>query len=110
MCGRFLNRRPIHETAGIFGTKNALPNWRPRYTLAPTDGPLAVRFNPETRKRSLDVLRWGLMPSANGGARDRIWLRRNLHGRRIRSSECESGECWLTCLRGPYGFADEVNR
>jgi hypothetical protein len=22
----------------------------------------------------------------------------------------ESGECWLTCLRGPYGFADEVNR
>jgi putative SOS response-associated peptidase YedK len=62
MCGRFLNRTPASETARIFGTKNAVPNWPPRYNLAPTDGALAVRFNPETRERSLDVLRWGLIP------------------------------------------------
>src|ERR1700733_11739745 len=62
MCGRFLNRTPAAETACIFGTKNALPNWPPRYNLAPTDGALAVRFNPETHERSLDVLRWGLIP------------------------------------------------
>jgi putative SOS response-associated peptidase YedK len=62
MCGRFLNRIPLAETARIFSTKNALPNWPPRYNLAPTQGLLAVRFNPETRERTLDVLRWGLIP------------------------------------------------
>jgi putative SOS response-associated peptidase YedK len=55
MCGRFLNRTPASETARIFGTKNALLNWPPRYNIAPTDGVLAVRFNRETRERSLDV-------------------------------------------------------
>jgi putative SOS response-associated peptidase YedK len=62
MCGRFLNRTPASETAHIFGTKNALPNYPARYNIAPTQGVLTVRFNPETRERSLDILRWGLVP------------------------------------------------
>jgi putative SOS response-associated peptidase YedK len=62
MCGRFLNRLPASETARIFGTVNAVPNWPPRYNLAPTQPVLAVRYNPETRARSLDPLRWGLVP------------------------------------------------
>jgi putative SOS response-associated peptidase YedK len=62
MCGRFLNRIPAAETARIFGTRNALPNYPARYNIAPTQAVLAVRLNPETRERSLDVLRWGLVP------------------------------------------------
>jgi putative SOS response-associated peptidase YedK len=62
MCGRFLNRAPASETARIFGTKNPLLNWPAHYNIAPTQDVLAVRFNCETRERSLDVLRWGLIP------------------------------------------------
>ena len=62
MCGRFLNRTPVSETARIFGTTNALPNYPPRYNLAPTEGVLAVRFNPDDVRRHLDVMRWGLIP------------------------------------------------
>jgi len=62
MCGRFLNRIPAAETARIFGTKNALPNYPARFNIAPTQGVLTVRFNPETHERSLNVLRWGLVP------------------------------------------------
>jgi putative SOS response-associated peptidase YedK len=62
MCGRFLNRLPASETARIFGTAGAVPNWPARYNLAPTQAVLAVRYNPETRERPLDPLRWGLIP------------------------------------------------
>jgi hypothetical protein len=61
MWGRFLNRIPAAETARIFGTKNELPNYPARYNIAPTDGVLAVRYNPDKRERSLDLLRWGLV-------------------------------------------------
>ena len=47
MCGRFLNRTPAAETARIFGTTNPVPNYPARYNLAPTEGVLAVRFNPD---------------------------------------------------------------
>jgi putative SOS response-associated peptidase YedK len=59
MCERFLDRTPASETARIFGTTGAMPNWPPRYNLAPTQGALAVRFNVETKERNPDVLRWG---------------------------------------------------
>ena len=62
MCGRFLNRTPASETARVFGTTNPLPNYPPRYNLAPTEGVLVVRFNPDDVRRHLDVMRWGLIP------------------------------------------------
>jgi putative SOS response-associated peptidase YedK len=62
MCGRYLNKLPAAEIARIFGTRNALPNYPERFNIAPTDPVLTVRFNPETRERSLDALRWGLVP------------------------------------------------
>jgi putative SOS response-associated peptidase YedK len=62
MCGRFLNRTPAAETARLFGTTNPLPNYPPRYNLAPTEGVLTVRFNPDDARRHLDVMRWGLIP------------------------------------------------
>lgn len=33
-----------------------MPNWAPRYNFAPTQGALAVRFNAETKERTVDVL------------------------------------------------------
>jgi putative SOS response-associated peptidase YedK len=62
MCGRFLNKLPAAEIARLFGTKNALPNYPERYNIAPTDPVLVVRVNRKTEERSLDALRWGLVP------------------------------------------------
>jgi putative SOS response-associated peptidase YedK len=62
MCGRFIFYSPADSVTKWFGTKNPSPNSRPRYNVAPTDDVLAVRFNPETKERTLDALRWGLVP------------------------------------------------
>jgi putative SOS response-associated peptidase YedK len=81
MCGRFLNRTPAAETARIFGTSNPVPNYPPRYNLAPTEGVLAVRFNPDDGRRHLDVMRWGLIP---------IWAKDRSIGNRLINARCES--------------------
>jgi putative SOS response-associated peptidase YedK len=62
MCGRFLNSLPAAEIRRIFRTTNSLPNYPARYNIAPTQPVLTVRFNLETKERSLDALRWGLVP------------------------------------------------
>jgi putative SOS response-associated peptidase YedK len=67
MCVRFLNKLPVAQIARIFGTRNPLPEYPERFNIAPTDPALAVRSNPETKERSLDAPRWGLVPH---GAKD----------------------------------------
>ncbi len=62
MCGRFVQKTPLGEIRVLFETANPVPNAAPRYNCAPTDGLAVVRFNPQTRARSLDLLRWGLVP------------------------------------------------
>ncbi len=62
MCGRFLNSLPPAEIARLFATTNVAPNYPARFNIAPTDPVLAVRVNPKTGQRSLDALRWGLVP------------------------------------------------
>jgi putative SOS response-associated peptidase YedK len=62
MCGRYLLSRSPEEIARWFATRNALPNFPARYNIAPTDPVLAVRFNRKSGERSLDTLRWGLVP------------------------------------------------
>jgi putative SOS response-associated peptidase YedK len=62
MCRRFLNKLPAAEVARFFGTRNPLPNYPARYNIAPKDPVLPVRFNPKTKERALDALRWGLVP------------------------------------------------
>ena len=62
MCGRFVQKTPLGEIQVLFETVNAVPNAPPRYNAAPTDSLAVVRFNPQTRQRSLDLLRWGLVP------------------------------------------------
>jgi hypothetical protein len=40
------------------------------YNIAPSQDILAIRFNPETGERSLDQLRWGLIPHWGKGPKD----------------------------------------
>jgi len=61
-CGRFVISKFPDDVARWFGTTGALPNSQPRYNVAPTDQIAVVRFNPETKERTLDTLRWGLVP------------------------------------------------
>jgi putative SOS response-associated peptidase YedK len=62
MCGRFVQKTPLGEIQVLFETANLVPNMAPRYNAAPPDSLAVVRFNPQTRARSLDLLRWGLVP------------------------------------------------
>ena len=62
MCGRFVQKTPLGEIRVLFDTANPVPNMAPRYNAAPTDSLAVVRFNPQTRTRALDLLRWGLVP------------------------------------------------
>jgi putative SOS response-associated peptidase YedK len=62
MCGRFQNFLPPEAVARYFGTRNVPPNYPPRYNIAPADAVLVLRFNPKTKERSLDAIRWGLVP------------------------------------------------
>jgi putative SOS response-associated peptidase YedK len=62
MCGRFLASKSPEEVSRWFATRNATPNSRASYNVAPSQDVLTVRFNPETQQRTLDALRWGLVP------------------------------------------------
>jgi putative SOS response-associated peptidase YedK len=62
MCGRFLNRIPASETARLFGTTNPLVNYPARYNIAPTQDVPVVRCDTDAKTRTLDLLRWGLVP------------------------------------------------
>ena len=62
MCGRFASSTPPEVMRQMFGTKNLVPNFPARFNIAPTQDVLTVRLNPKTGERSLDPLRWGLIP------------------------------------------------
>lgn len=62
MCGRYSIHTDPKRLEFSFTTKNPLANFQPRWNAAPTQILPVVRFNPETRERSLDLLRWGLVP------------------------------------------------
>lgn len=63
MCGRFLLATPADEIARAFGVVGAsMPDWRPRYNIAPTQDVLIVRTSSES-DRELARVRWGLIPS-----------------------------------------------
>ncbi|WP_296582913.1 SOS response-associated peptidase [Xanthobacter sp.] len=76
MCGRFVQLTPPSALATLFSVDPALaplPNVPPRYNAAPTQDLMVIRRNPETGRRHLDLLRWGLVPSfakdPSGGGR-----------------------------------------
>jgi len=61
MCGRSVQRTPLGEIRVLFETVNPIPNAAPNYNAAPTDTLPVVRLDRD-RRRSLDLLRWGLIP------------------------------------------------
>src|ERR1700733_9605350 len=93
MCGRFLNRTPASETARIFGTTNPVPNYPARYNLAPTEGVLVARFNPDDARRHLDVMRWGLIP---------LWATERTIGNKQFNARAETAAT-LPAFRDAYG-------
>jgi len=61
MCGRVVQKTPLGEIRVLFETTNPVPNAAPTYNGAPTDTLPVVRLDRDGR-RSLDLLRWGLVP------------------------------------------------
>ena len=60
MCGRF-QLKPEQDWMAVFGVPEP-PDLTPRYNIAPTQGVVAIRRDPEGVRRA-EVLRWGLVPS-----------------------------------------------
>jgi len=81
MCGRFVQKTPLGEIRVLFGTANAVPNAPPNENASPTDTLAVVRYNPQTRLRSLDLLRWGLVP---------LWAKEIKFGVRCINARAES--------------------
>ena len=63
MCGRYRRTAREEELARIYGIPiPAQPDLPISYNIAPNQPVLAIRYNPETKQRSLDILLWGLVP------------------------------------------------
>jgi putative SOS response-associated peptidase YedK len=63
MCGRYASFLPPELIARLFGTRNALPNLKPTWNMAPTMDAPVVRRHPESGERHLDALTWGFVPA-----------------------------------------------
>ncbi|WP_044559557.1 SOS response-associated peptidase [Azospirillum sp. B4] len=62
MCGRYAVTTTPEGLKHLFGVTNDLVNYPARYNVAPTTRNPVVRLNPDTGARSMDLLRWGLVP------------------------------------------------
>jgi putative SOS response-associated peptidase YedK len=73
MCGRYLLKAPADALRRAFGFVEQ-PNLMPRYNIAPTQDAAVIRERREPKgERTLQLLRWGLIPSwaedMKGGAK-----------------------------------------
>src|ERR1700752_3301195 len=63
MCGCYRRITSEEELARLYHipipSQTDLPI---SYNIAPSQKVLTIRFNPETKQRSLDALQWGLIP------------------------------------------------
>ena len=62
MCGRYASKLPPEYMRELFQTEPPLIDFKPVYNAAPSLMLPVVRYNPETKTRHLDLLRWGLVP------------------------------------------------
>jgi putative SOS response-associated peptidase YedK len=64
MCGRVRLSSDVSEIKLVFGIppERPTPNFPPSWNVAPTDTLPAVRYDAKAGQRSLDMLRWGLIP------------------------------------------------
>lgn len=61
MCGRYMVTKPPDAIRRLFGTQGVLPNFPPRYNVAPTQDVPVVAINKEGL-RAIVMMRWGLVP------------------------------------------------
>src|SRR5215831_1221636 len=64
MCGRVRLSSDVSEIKVAFRIppERPIPNFPPSWNVAPTDTVPAIRFDAKAGQRSLDLLRWGLIP------------------------------------------------
>ena len=64
MCGRARLSSDVSEIKLVFSIPphRPTPNTAPSWNVAPTDPPPVVRYDARAGERSLDVMRWGLVP------------------------------------------------
>jgi putative SOS response-associated peptidase YedK len=63
MCGRYRRTTSEEELARIYHIPIPKETDLPiSYNIAPSQKVLTIRFNPESRERSLEALQWGLIP------------------------------------------------
>jgi putative SOS response-associated peptidase YedK len=62
MCGRFQSNLPKDTLARIFNADPSIDVLTPRYNAAPTQMLPVVRYDPKAKERTVDLLRWGLVP------------------------------------------------
>ena len=64
MCGRARLSSDVSEIKIAFGNppERPTPNFATSWNVAPTDPLPVVRYDPKEHQRSLEVMRWGLVP------------------------------------------------
>jgi putative SOS response-associated peptidase YedK len=64
MCGRARLSSDVSEIKLVFRIppERPIPNFPPSWNVAPTDSLPVVRYDLKAGQRSLDLLRWGLIP------------------------------------------------
>ena len=64
MCGRVRLSSDVSEIKLVFSipSHRPTPNFPPSWNVAPTDPLPIVRYDAKAGERSLDVMRWGLVP------------------------------------------------
>ena len=64
MCGRVRLSSDVSEIKLVFSipSHRPPPNTAPSWNVAPTDPVPVARFDAKVGERSLDVMRWGLVP------------------------------------------------
>jgi putative SOS response-associated peptidase YedK len=64
MCGRARLSSDVSEIKLVFQIppERPIPNFPPSWNVAPTDSLPVVRYDQKAGQRSLDLLRWGLIP------------------------------------------------
>ncbi len=63
MCGRYRLSRRKQVVEEHFDAVSGEEEWTPRYNIAPTQPVPVIRQNPETHRREILRMRWGLIPS-----------------------------------------------
>jgi putative SOS response-associated peptidase YedK len=63
MCGRCRLSRRKQLVEDYFDCGSDVPDWAPRYNIAPTQPVPVIRQHPKESVRELSLMKWGLVPS-----------------------------------------------